>query len=441
MSARKFSKGPALLEIKSVIEDDDQMPLSPLSPSLGKATTSFFKGVKFESPKAGHGKTLTLGSGLNLTSPGSTDHTGSIISTECENAVRDRFLQRTKTAAFRKNRNELPLIAKKSFRDLKMGSTPLTTSFNKIPKAVSFRVTPIPTLDQGSLRQDSTRKPSLSSMNSNSQSLYDCSDLPLVSVETTSGPSVEEKRKEILKRGVRILRTIGRARFLTNVTVRKTLSADSGKEKSDKQKSSAKAAEDPEDSILQLIQQNSGMGMALPTASDLIDLPAHLRTTFTQLARETFRKFLYPRALLWLRQKDRNRLSDSSLCPPMTLEILQRQELFKNCPQERLVEMIPSLILTVFKKNEFLIHEREQAGSGIFFVMTGSVAVYKKENSQCKRIGCTNGTLLAKLFPMSCVGEFAFLTEEPRMATIMALERVECWVLRKKYELKRKKET
>ena len=457
----------------TISDYDERVEQMSLSPTLGNRTRSFVSSNYNvgESPHAGKHRS-EMSSGVNLQQLNSIGcmqllataskskirlqtqadsdnltHCDSIqISLQSEKIIKEKFLERSKNAALKAGVEELPSIScsQHSQQNLRELKKEIAVSF-RIPKCKSFNVTKKQSFRPGITKGVSFRRVAVeatATLPPPQPIPYDCSDLPTVDISLTASPTItmQEKRQEVLRKGAQILRKIGRVRLLMGVR-RKATTSSMKYNKTSKSKTK-NTVDDTEDSILQLIQQNSGMGMALPTASDLLDLPAHLRTTFIQLAREAFRKFLYPRALLWLRLKDRKRLGESSLCPPMTLNILQRQELFKNISQDRLVDLIPKLILTVFKKNEFLIHESEQAGSGIFFVMTGSVAVYKKENSTCKKIGETNGTLLARLLPMACVGEFAFLTEEPRMATITALERVECWVLRKQYEslfLKKKK--
>ena len=182
--------------------------------------------------------------------------------------------------------------------------------------------------------------------------------------------------------------------------------------------------------IWEVLRAGKGQ-MALPTAKDLAQLPRTLQKTFKCLAMETLSTYLYPRVLLCQRKQERARMQAMSTCPRLTVEHLSRQQLFKNCTPDDLRTIIEKLELCVYDKGEYIIHEGDRSGSGIFFVATGQVSIWKKADRQSKAVGAANGSLLVVLGPVACVGEFAFLTEEPRMATIQAQCRVECWVLKK----------
>eukprot|EP01063_Lacrimia_lanifica_P024714 TRINITY_DN32578_c0_g1_i1.p1 TRINITY_DN32578_c0_g1~~TRINITY_DN32578_c0_g1_i1.p1 ORF type:complete len:947 (+),score=289.32 TRINITY_DN32578_c0_g1_i1:112-2841(+) len=176
----------------------------------------------------------------------------------------------------------------------------------------------------------------------------------------------------------------------------------------------------------------TGGVMSLPNAKELGYLPINLQMTFSALAKETLEKFLYPRALLWVRRRERSRLLSSSTLPKLTPAVLLRQNLFKECTPQDVEGLIEKLVLMVYEKGEYILNEGEPAGSGIIFVMSGRVDVYKKKSKDCKYIGPKNGRMLVTLDPVACVGEFAFLTEEPRMASIQAATaKVECWIMKK----------
>ena len=173
--------------------------------------------------------------------------------------------------------------------------------------------------------------------------------------------------------------------------------------------------------------------VALPTATDLSHLPINLKATFCDLASATLRKFLYPRSLLWLQRRETKKLLEHGrdVCPEMTVELLRKQPMFKKWPQNILEDVIRVLELSSYEAGQFIIHEDEASGSGIFFIMCGNVKVVKKRSWQVKSISDDNTATLATLGPVVCVGEFSFLTEEPRMASIKAVTRVHCLVLRK----------
>ena len=198
----------------------------------------------------------------------------------------------------------------------------------------------------------------------------------------------------------------------------------------------------PEDSMWGLLDSlgktNEKIGsihyeVALPTATDLSFLPSNLKATFFGLAGETLKKFLYPRSLLWLHRREAKKLLEygRTVCPEITVKLLREQTTFKQWPTNVLESVIQVLELCSYEAGKFIIHEDEASGSGIFFIMCGNVKVVKKINRSKKSIGSDNTKTLVTLSPVVCVGEFLFLTEEPRMASIRAITRVHCLVLRK----------
>eukprot|EP00760_Papus_ankaliazontas_P023348 PhM_4_TR2045/c3_g2_i1/m.95506 len=194
-----------------------------------------------------------------------------------------------------------------------------------------------------------------------------------------------------------------------------------------------------DDSILEDLTTYEIGSLSLPTARDLTSLPQEVTQTIHHIAMETLRRFLYPRVLLFNRTRYRRQLVEKgiNLVPKISIENLQNQGMFKSWPVNLLQETISALQMISFEKDEFIIHEDEQAGSGIFFLATGSVAVLKKtarlrkDGKKAKSIGLDNSKKLVDLKPVVCFGEFAFLTEEPRTASVRANSRVDLWVLPK----------
>eukprot|EP01062_Namystynia_karyoxenos_P062193 TRINITY_DN55115_c0_g1_i1.p1 TRINITY_DN55115_c0_g1~~TRINITY_DN55115_c0_g1_i1.p1 ORF type:complete len:1020 (+),score=157.56 TRINITY_DN55115_c0_g1_i1:329-3061(+) len=255
--------------------------------------------------------------------------------------------------------------------------------------------------------------------------------------------AAKRRRQEIMRKGVRILRAAIRAELFSK-NVRRDARKGSGSGTKIKMvwfndKSSQDVDDDGDGSLAaawSVIEQGNRdgqRGMMLPTAADLRDLPPSLFRTFSGLAMEALRKYAYPRILLWLRKRERNRNAERHRpgCPVLTVEILRRQAIFKDCPHYVLEELPGAMVYTGFETGELIIHEGENAGSGIYFLMTGSVDIIKKINAKCKSIGPKNTKVLVHLSPIMCVGEFSFLTEEPRMASIRASTHCDCWVLRK----------
>eukprot|EP00756_Hemistasia_phaeocysticola_P045062 Hpha_TRINITY_DN18831_c0_g1::TRINITY_DN18831_c0_g1_i1::g.26298::m.26298 len=261
--------------------------------------------------------------------------------------------------------------------------------------------------------------------------------------ELTPEERAERDRKlEMMAKLRRIVRQIGQASVFSKSTkktgVRPKMTTGewfSDTQKGQKTPRRSQVDMDHVDDAWQIMEKVAD-AIALPTAGDLAELPENLRETFRTLAMRTLRKFLYPRLLLMMRRRDRRKLNEAHAnVPPLTPEILQRQQMFAQCPRDVLIDVCQALVLMNFEAGEYLIHEDENAGSGIFFICTGKVDVLKKKDRKNKSLGPENTTKLVTL-PFSpgqvvCVGEFAFLTEEPRMASCKAVTMVDCWVMRK----------
>eukprot|EP01062_Namystynia_karyoxenos_P047564 TRINITY_DN35948_c0_g1_i3.p1 TRINITY_DN35948_c0_g1~~TRINITY_DN35948_c0_g1_i3.p1 ORF type:complete len:862 (+),score=147.51 TRINITY_DN35948_c0_g1_i3:418-3003(+) len=181
-------------------------------------------------------------------------------------------------------------------------------------------------------------------------------------------------------------------------------------------------------------QDPDGGRLALPSAADMASLPGYLRSTFRNLAMKTLCNHLYPRALLWVRRRRKKMLLvvARSQCPSPTVDVLRAQALFREWPRSLLEELLPRFEMEVFDSDEVIMHEREP-GTGVYFLMSGRLEILKRvrgargepeTKKRQKRLGIVH--------PVTCVGEFSILTEEPRMASIRAVDVCICLVLRKR---------
>eukprot|EP00759_Apiculatamorpha_spiralis_P037692 PhF_6_TR37476/c1_g1_i5/m.55207 len=179
--------------------------------------------------------------------------------------------------------------------------------------------------------------------------------------------------------------------------------------------------------------------LPLPNAEDMRSLPQEFQNTVYGIAYQTLNRLFYPRLLLRVAIKRRRKMCElNKNAPKVTVEMLTdpkyRIILFQTWPRELLVDMIDMLRVIVFASGELIIHEDEQAGSGIFFLLQGTVSVIKKvrvNEKKSKSLGPESTKQLVVLNPPVCFGEFAFLTEEPRLASVRAVSNVVLWVLRK----------
>ena len=169
----------------------------------------------------------------------------------------------------------------------------------------------------------------------------------------------------------------------------------------------------------------------LPRYQELQILPPEVQVAINKLSVEVLSRYLYPRLLLKRRQTWRRKLISQAFVPALTLEAFMKQSIFSSWPVSLAEEAIRCLHPVAVERNEIIIHEDENAGSGIFFLVAGHVDVQKKISRKSKSIGPGNTKLLVSLGPVACFGEFAFLTEDPRMASVRATAPSSLWVLEK----------
>eukprot|EP00759_Apiculatamorpha_spiralis_P019035 PhF_6_TR25276/c0_g1_i1/m.34839 len=171
----------------------------------------------------------------------------------------------------------------------------------------------------------------------------------------------------------------------------------------------------------------------LPTASELQTLPPHLQEHFHQLALVILRTYLYPRCIRHNRIEWRKRLIANQLAyiPKLSVSSLKTYALFAEWPDDVLKHVCDALCPHVVERGEYLIHEDEKVGSGIFFVMTGQVHQMKKKSRSSKSIGYDNTEVIATTTAPTVFGEFSFLTEEPRLISVRALTTCTMWILSK----------
>lgn len=175
----------------------------------------------------------------------------------------------------------------------------------------------------------------------------------------------------------------------------------------------------------------------IPTLHDLNNLPNELRETFIKIACDNLARQFYPKLLL--RRQKRYRAEEIATAMRtsrrLTVDDLRKSTLFKQWPEDLLCECVANLDMMTFDAKEFILHENENSGSGIFFILKGTVQVTKRISLKKKSIGSDNCTVLATLTPGAvpiCIGEYALLTEEPRMATVRAVTHTVAWVINKK---------
>ena len=176
-------------------------------------------------------------------------------------------------------------------------------------------------------------------------------------------------------------------------------------------------------------QCSAGME-CFPSQVVLDCMPSLVSDTIIKFALDRLVLHFLPAARLWLRKNLlRSRIETKSELPKPSIESLQKASLFKSWPDIHLVQ--ERLLLHSVDSGTIIVHEGEQASSGLFFLASGVVEVVKKKERSIKGISSNNKQLVSTLSAPSLFGEYSILTDEPRHATIRAITEVDLWVLRK----------
>ncbi len=102
---------------------------------------------------------------------------------------------------------------------------------------------------------------------------------------------------------------------------------------------------------------------------------------------------------------------------PHTAEILTRSPLLRDLPEEPVARLAAAARRRTYKRGEVIFHLGDP-GDSLFILESGRVKVYTYAESG-------DETILSIIGPGECFGELALIDEQPRSATIQAMERVE----------------
>ncbi len=103
------------------------------------------------------------------------------------------------------------------------------------------------------------------------------------------------------------------------------------------------------------------------------------------------------------------------------LELLDQTEIYRTLPVEVLLQLTQNLCRVTLAPGETIIWEG-LINDDVFILLEGQLEVFINQNDQPKHVGIIRG---GEVF-----GEMAFFTQEPRGATVRALEPSECFVLK-----------
>ncbi len=103
------------------------------------------------------------------------------------------------------------------------------------------------------------------------------------------------------------------------------------------------------------------------------------------------------------------------------LELLDQTDIYRTLPVEVLLQLTQNLCRITLAPGETIIWEG-LINDDVFILLEGQLEVFINQNDQPKPVGVIRG---GEVF-----GEMAFFTQEPRGATVRALEASECFVLK-----------
>ena len=103
------------------------------------------------------------------------------------------------------------------------------------------------------------------------------------------------------------------------------------------------------------------------------------------------------------------------------LTLLERAGMYRPLSAELLLEMLHNFCRVKFAPGEAVIWEHER-NDDVFILIDGKLEVVVMQEGQFKRVGM--------ITPGQVFGEIAFFTEDPRYATVRAIEPSECFVLK-----------
>eukprot|EP00759_Apiculatamorpha_spiralis_P038222 PhF_6_TR37584/c0_g1_i2/m.55762 len=177
--------------------------------------------------------------------------------------------------------------------------------------------------------------------------------------------------------------------------------------------------------------------MIIPALCDLDNFPPILHDTFRSLAMEKIRRTFYPKLLLLRRVKQRSKANRALIktTPKPIVSDLRRIKLFERWDESLLGTIIDGLQLSSYDPGQMILYEGEPYSSGMVLLVKGTVDIMKRKfvkgPGYSKKINGANCKVLGQLTAPVCLGEFALLTEEPRMASIVCVTKCVAWVVNK----------
>eukprot|EP01062_Namystynia_karyoxenos_P007951 TRINITY_DN127_c0_g3_i1.p1 TRINITY_DN127_c0_g3~~TRINITY_DN127_c0_g3_i1.p1 ORF type:complete len:1560 (+),score=336.76 TRINITY_DN127_c0_g3_i1:80-4681(+) len=106
--------------------------------------------------------------------------------------------------------------------------------------------------------------------------------------------------------------------------------------------------------------------------------------------------------------------------------ILLQTEVFRDFPASSLDELARSVIPDVMNAGDVVLHQGEPTGKAMTLLITGDTSIFQRQPGASKGAG----TLLGAASAPRLFGEFSLLCEEPCLATVVAVARVELGYLR-----------
>eukprot|EP01062_Namystynia_karyoxenos_P074200 TRINITY_DN71048_c0_g1_i1.p1 TRINITY_DN71048_c0_g1~~TRINITY_DN71048_c0_g1_i1.p1 ORF type:complete len:1020 (+),score=356.81 TRINITY_DN71048_c0_g1_i1:111-3170(+) len=161
---------------------------------------------------------------------------------------------------------------------------------------------------------------------------------------------------------------------------------------------------------------------ALPPADQLEGMPLEVRQEVERVATSQVQRLLLPLVRFYRARKlRRERLAEKYSPQHSVPEVLKSSPLMVHWTEDALKRISEVARPFSILEGEVVLHEGENAGSGVWVLLRGKVQVTKRAAGvkQCSA-GHPGNVVLATLEAPQVVGDFTQLTEQPRTASIVA---------------------
>eukprot|EP00759_Apiculatamorpha_spiralis_P023211 PhF_6_TR27119/c0_g1_i1/m.39515 len=188
-------------------------------------------------------------------------------------------------------------------------------------------------------------------------------------------------------------------------------------------------------SFTQLIQSRDSSARAevgsLPSFLEQQFLPQEVQDALKAVAIEILRRLFYPIVFLRKRKLERKALLDKVEHERVELAPFIANPVFS--PWTNLKSVIQAFEQQpiVYQSGEIVLYQHDISQSGVWYLASGTVEICNKRTWNSKSLGSTNRDVLAVIRGPKILGEFAMLSDQPRVATVVCKTQCLFYVLDK----------